>query len=72
VIASPLISSISSLGSGRNFVLTQALAHFGPAGIKDGRGTEVVMAGGTALAVIVAWLVVFLALGAWRTSTMDA
>jgi ABC-type transport system involved in multi-copper enzyme maturation permease subunit len=72
VIASPLISSISSLGSGRNFVLTQALAHFGPAGIKDGRGTEVVMAGATALVVIVGWLVVFLALGAWRTSTMDA
>ncbi len=71
VIASPLISSISSLGSGRDFVLTQAIAHFGPAGIKDARGTEVVMAGGTALIVILAWLVVFLGLGAWRTRTMD-
>jgi ABC-type transport system involved in multi-copper enzyme maturation permease subunit len=71
VIASPLISSISSLGSGRDFVLTQAIAHFGPAGIKDARGTEVVMAGGTALIVIIAWLAVFVALGAWRTSTMD-
>ncbi len=72
VIASPLISSISSLGSGRDFVLTQAIARFGPAGIKDTRGTEVVMAGGTAAAVIVAWLVVFLALGAWRARTVDA
>jgi ABC-type transport system involved in multi-copper enzyme maturation permease subunit len=71
VIASPLISSISSLGRGRDFVLTQAIAHFGPAGIKDGRGTEVVMAGGTALIVIIAWLAVFVALGAWRTSRMD-
>jgi ABC-type transport system involved in multi-copper enzyme maturation permease subunit len=72
VIASPLISSISSLGSGRDFVLTQAIAHFGPAGIKDARGTEVVMSGGTALIVVAAWLAVFLALGAWRTRTMDA
>jgi ABC-type transport system involved in multi-copper enzyme maturation permease subunit len=72
VIASPLISSISSLGSGRDFLLTQAIAHFGPAGIKDTHGSEVVMAGGTALIVLLAWLALFLALGAWRTRTMDA
>jgi ABC-type transport system involved in multi-copper enzyme maturation permease subunit len=72
VIASPLISSISSLGKGRNFVLTQAIAHFGPAGIKDGRGTEVIMGTSTAVLVMVLWLAVFLALGAWRTRTMDA
>jgi ABC-type transport system involved in multi-copper enzyme maturation permease subunit len=72
VIASPLISSISSLGSGRDFVLTQAIAHFGPAGIRDSRGTEVVMSGGTALIVLVAWVLVFLGLGAWRTRSMDA
>jgi hypothetical protein len=29
------------------------------------------MATGTALAVLVVWLLVFLALGAWRTLTMD-
>ena len=67
VIASPLISSISSLGSGRDFVLTQAIAHYGPAGIRDMRGTAVTMSGGTALGVVIIWLVVFLALGAWRT-----
>jgi hypothetical protein len=72
LIASPLISSISSLGSGRNFVLTQAIAHFGPAGIKDGHGTEVIMSSGAALLTIIIWLGVFLALGAWRTRTMDA
>jgi ABC-type transport system involved in multi-copper enzyme maturation permease subunit len=72
VIASPLISSISSLGSGRDFVLTQAIAHFGPSGIKNARGTEVHMATGTALLVLVIWLAVFLALGAWRTRTEDA
>ncbi len=72
VIASPLISSISSLGSGRKLVLSQAIAHFGPAGVKDMRGTEVLMSGGTAVIVIVVWLAVLLALGAWRTRTMDA
>ena len=30
------------------------------------------MAQGTALVVVLAWLAVFLALGAWRTRTMDA
>jgi hypothetical protein len=30
------------------------------------------MGGGTALVVLAAWLALFLALGAWRTRTMDA
>jgi len=30
------------------------------------------MAGGTALVVMAAWVAIFLALGAWRTRTMDA
>ena len=30
------------------------------------------MSGGIALLVLVGWMVVFLALGAWRTRTMDA
>ncbi len=72
VIASPLISSISSLGSGREAVLTQAIAHFGPAGVRDMRATEIASSTGTAVVVIVVWLLVFLALGAWRTATMDA
>jgi len=71
VIASPLIASISSLGSGREFVLAQAIAHFGPAGVRDMHGAEIAMAGGTATVVIALWLVVFLALGAWRARTMD-
>jgi ABC-type transport system involved in multi-copper enzyme maturation permease subunit len=72
VIASPLISSISSLGSGREAVLTQAIAHFGPAGVRDMHASEIATSTGTAVVVIVVWLLVFLALGAWRTATMDA
>ena len=74
VVASPLLSSISSLGSARNFILIQALGHFSPVGLDDGghRGSGIItMGGGTALLVIVVWLVVFLGLGAWRTRTMD-
>jgi ABC-type transport system involved in multi-copper enzyme maturation permease subunit len=71
VIASPLISSISSLGSIRELVLSQAISHFSPITL-DGRATNLTLSGGTALIVLVGWLVVFLALGAWRTRTMDA
>ncbi len=69
LVASPLIASISSLGGIRDGVLSEALVHFGP--VRD-RGTNVVMPGGTAALVLIAWLALFLALGAWRTRTMDA
>jgi len=72
LVASPLIANISSLGSARDGVLSQALAHFSPAHIGGGRGATVAMSQGTALVVVAAWLAVFLALGAWRTRTMDA
>jgi hypothetical protein len=72
IIATPLVSSINSLGSGRDFVLYVSLAHFSPIKLDGGKGTEVSLAGGTGALVIVLWLVVFLGLGAWRTRTMDA
>jgi ABC-type transport system involved in multi-copper enzyme maturation permease subunit len=72
VVASPLITHISSLGSARKAVLSQSIAHFSPVSVEGGRGETVVMSGGTALVVLLAWVVVFLALGAWRTRTMDA
>jgi ABC-type transport system involved in multi-copper enzyme maturation permease subunit len=72
LVASPLIANISSLGSARDGVLSQALAHFSPVHIGGGRGATVTMSQGTASIVLVAWLAVFLALGAWRTRTMDA
>jgi ABC-type transport system involved in multi-copper enzyme maturation permease subunit len=71
LVASPILASISSLGSARKLLLSQALSHFSPVDVGRG-GREVAMAGGTAVAVIAVWLLVFLALGAWRTRTMDA
>ncbi len=73
MVASPLLAKISSLGSSRDAVLSQALVHFSPVEISGGmHSATVVMSTGTALAVLAAWLIAFLALGAWRTRTMDA
>jgi len=74
IVASPLIASIDSLGSARDGVLSQALSHFSPLSLDDGgrHGTILTMSGGTAALVVLVWLALFLGLGAWRTSTMDA
>jgi len=71
IVASPLIASIGSLGSARDGVLSQALVHFSPVRVGD-RSASVAMSGTTATVVLIAWLALFLALGAWRTRTMDA
>jgi hypothetical protein len=75
LVAGALIVSISSLGTVRDGVLSQALEHFSPVRL-DGGGrhspTILTMSGGTAAIVTVLWLAVFLGLGAWRTRTMDA
>lgn len=73
LVASPILANISSLGSARKAVLSQAIAHFSPVNLGDGaRGTTVTMGLALAVVVMLAWLAVFLALGAWRTRTMDA
>jgi ABC-type transport system involved in multi-copper enzyme maturation permease subunit len=71
LVASPLIASIGSLGKGRDAILSQAIVHFSPVHVGD-RGASVTMGQGTALLVLAVWLAAFLALGAWRTRTMDA
>ncbi len=69
LVASPIIASISSLGSARRIVLSQAIAHFGPVHFGDARSVS--MPAGTAVVVTALWLIVFISLGAWRTQTMD-
>lgn len=71
VIASPLISSISSLGKVREIILNQAISHFSQVTL-DGHATNLTLSTGVAVLVPIGWLAVFLALGAWRTRTMDA
>jgi ABC-type transport system involved in multi-copper enzyme maturation permease subunit len=73
LIASPILANITSLGNSRKLILSQATFQFSPIKLTGGHGAQVVsMAMGTALAVLGVWLIVFLALGAWRTRTMDA
>ncbi len=71
VIASPLLAAITVFSSVRNIILDQALTHFSPVDLGD-RISGLSMSGGTAVLVILGWLVVFLGLGAWRTARMDA
>jgi ABC-type transport system involved in multi-copper enzyme maturation permease subunit len=72
IVASPLIVMIKSLGSGRRAILSQAIVHFSPVHVGEGgHGATVTMSGSVAFIVLVAWVVVFLGLGAWRTRTMD-
>lgn len=72
IIASPLLASIGSLGSAREWLLSQAIVHFNPVSAEGRHGATVTLSQGTALVVLIVWLAVFLALGAWRTRTMDA
>jgi ABC-type transport system involved in multi-copper enzyme maturation permease subunit len=72
LIASPLLASIGSLGSARDLLLREAISHFSPVNLADGHGPSVVSMGlPSAVFVLIAWLLVFLGLGAWRTRSMD-
>jgi ABC-type transport system involved in multi-copper enzyme maturation permease subunit len=77
LVASRILENIESLGSSRKLILSQAVAHFSPIGLSDhghgprGGGT-VTMSTGLAVIVSLAWIAIFLGLGAWKTRTMDA
>lgn len=68
-IVTNLLVNVKSLGSVRDALLTPALNELIP--VKNGR-LDVVMAAGTAVIVICAWLVIPQLLGGWRTQARDA
>lgn len=70
LVASPVLANIGSLGSSRRLLLSQAIVHYSPTEVS--RNQTVTMGDATALIVLAAWALAFLALGAWRTRTMDA
>jgi ABC-type transport system involved in multi-copper enzyme maturation permease subunit len=76
LIASRILENIESLGSSRKLILSQAVAHFSPISLNDGHGPRggatVTMSTGMAVIVVLVWIAVFVALGAWRTRTTDA
>jgi ABC-type transport system involved in multi-copper enzyme maturation permease subunit len=73
LIASPILASVKSLGKARDALLSQGIVQFSPVSFGEGpHGMAVTMSHGLAIVVMVAWLIVFLGLGVWRTQTMDA
>jgi ABC-type transport system involved in multi-copper enzyme maturation permease subunit len=76
LVASRILENIESLGSSRKLILSQAVAHFSPISLGDHHGPRggetVTMSTTVAVIVAVGWVVVFCALGAWRTLTTDA
>ncbi|HZB35524.1 MAG TPA: ABC transporter permease [Gaiellaceae bacterium] len=67
----PVLLAIGSLGSFREGLFYAAADRLQPAALADGP-TQVPMAVATAVVVLVAWTVIPLAFGAWRTQTRDA
>jgi hypothetical protein len=71
LVAAPLLLEIGALGSFREGLVGAATERLEPAALFEG-GTTVSMSLAAAALVIVAWTVVPLAAGAWRTCTRDA
>jgi hypothetical protein len=71
VVAMPILLQIKTLGSLREGLLGAATERLAPAALFDGH-TVLPMSLSATASVIVAWTVVPLAVGAWRTVTRDA
>jgi hypothetical protein len=71
LVAAPILLGIGALGSFREALVGAATARLEPAALFEG-GTAVPMSLSSAVLVIFAWVVVPLAVGAWRTCTRDA
>jgi hypothetical protein len=71
LIAMPLLLQVGALGSLREGLLESATQRLQPAALFEG-GATVPMSLAAAVAVIAAWIIVPLAVGAWRTCTRDA
>ncbi len=69
-VATQLLLQASSLGSARDVLLTPAVGRLAP--ISGGVGTDVAMAAGIAVAVVLGWIVIPTIVGAWRTRVRDA
>ena len=68
----PILVSISVLGTSREIVPEAAFQRLIPHAIARNGGVDVPMAAGTAIVVLLVWTAVALGLGAWRTATRDA
>jgi hypothetical protein len=69
VVASNLLLTAGFLGSARRGILSAALDNLAPI---SGVRPNVTMAEGLAVIVLIVWTAAAIALGAWRTKTLDA
>jgi ABC-type transport system involved in multi-copper enzyme maturation permease subunit len=72
IVVTPLLVQIKTLGSSREGLLGAATDHLKPSGLLNAPTVALGMTAAAATAVIIAWTIVPLALGAWRTATRDA
>jgi hypothetical protein len=70
VVAMPLLVGIGALGSFREALVGAALDRVEPAALEGNPAVSMSLA--AAIAVVLAWMLVPLAVGAWRTCTRDA
>jgi ABC-type transport system involved in multi-copper enzyme maturation permease subunit len=70
LVASPLLLQSTSLGSARKVLLDASVLHLVP--VNDPGAPHVPESLGVAVIVMIVWLAVAIAAGAWRASTMDA
>jgi hypothetical protein len=71
LVAMPLLMQISALGGLREGLVGAATDRLEPAAVLGKGGSHVPMSWAAAVVVIVAWAIVPLAAGAWRTKTRD-
>jgi hypothetical protein len=71
IVAAPVLLQIKTLGSLREGLVGAATDRLAPASLFEGSPT-VPISIGAAVFVVVAWTVLPLAIGAWRTCTRDA
>jgi hypothetical protein len=71
IVAAPVLLEIKTLGSLREGLVGAATDHIAPAALFEG-SPKVPISIAAAILVVVAWTVVPLAIGAWRTCTRDA
>lgn len=72
IVVTPLLIQVRVLGSSREGLLGAATERLRPGGLLNESAIHFGMTLAAAAAVILAWTVVPLALGAWRTATRDA
>jgi hypothetical protein len=71
LVAMPLLVQVGILGAFREGLVDAATNRLAPAALVDG-GVAVPMSLGTAVVVVLTWIAIPLAAGAWRTCTRDA